>query len=118
MPKILIVDDSMFLRYRCAKLLREQGFDVVEAATGDEAIDVYQRERPAAVLMDITMPRMDGLEALERIRAIDPNARVVMLTAMGQPAIVRQAIRGGARDVVVKPFHPDRLLSAVERLIA
>jgi two-component system, chemotaxis family, chemotaxis protein CheY len=118
MAKVLLVDDAAFMRMRCARLLREEGHDVSEAANGREAVDMYQSERPDAVLMDITMPEMDGLEALRAIRAVDPHAQVAMLTAMGQQAIVIEAIKSGARDFVVKPFEKDRVLAAVAKLVA
>jgi two-component system, chemotaxis family, chemotaxis protein CheY len=118
MAKVLLVDDAAFMRMRCARLLREEGHDVIEAANGREAVDMYQSERPDAVLMDITMPEMDGLEALRAIRAVNPHAQVAMLTAMGQQAIVIEAIKSGARDFVVKPFEKDRVLAAVAKLVA
>lgn len=118
MAKILVVDDAAFMRLRAAKLLTDAGYQVLEAENGRVAVDVYRRERPDAVLMDITMPDMDGLEALSEIRREDPSARVAMLTAMGQQAIVLDAIKRGARDFVVKPFAPDRVLAAVTKLIA
>ena len=118
MAKILIVDDAAFMRLRAAKLLKEAGYTVLEAENGRVAVDTYARERPDAVLMDITMPEMDGIEALTEIRKIDPAARVAMLTAMGQQSIVMDAIKRGARDFVVKPFAPDRVLGAVTKLLA
>ena len=118
MAKVLLVDDAAFMRMRCARLLREEGHDVIEAANGREALEMYQSEKPDAVLMDITMPEMDGLEALRAIRAVDPHAQVAMLTAMGQQAIVIEAIKSGARDFVVKPFEKDRVLAAVAKLVA
>jgi two-component system chemotaxis response regulator CheY len=118
MAKVLLVDDAAFMRMRCARLLQEEGHEVLEAANGREAVEVYQAHRPDAVLMDITMPEMDGLEALRAIRAIDPQARVAMLTAMGQQAIVIEAIKNGARDFVVKPFERERVLAAVAKLIS
>lgn len=118
MAKVLLVDDAAFMRMRCARLLQEEGHEVLEAANGREAVEVYQAHRPDAVLMDITMPEMDGLEALRAIRAIDPHARVAMLTAMGQQAIVIEAIKSGARDFVVKPFERERVLAAVAKLIS
>ena len=117
MAQVLLVDDAAFMRLRCARLLQEEGHEVLEAANGREAVEVYQTHRPDAVLMDITMPEMDGLEALRAIRAIDPQARVAMLTAMGQQAIVIEAIKCGARDFVVKPFERERVLAAVAKLI-
>ena len=118
MAKILVVDDAAFMRLRAVKLLAEAGHTVYEAENGRVAIDVYRAEQPDAVLMDVTMPEMDGLEALSEIRRIDPDARVAMLTAMGQQSIVMDAIRRGARDFVVKPFAPDLVLGAVSKLLA
>jgi two-component system chemotaxis response regulator CheY len=118
MPKILVVDDAAFMRLRAVKLLVEAGYVVVEAENGRVAVETYAREKPDAVLMDITMPEMDGLEALAEIRKIDPAARVAMLTAMGQQSIVMDAIKRGARDFVVKPFAPDRVLGAVSKLLS
>lgn len=117
MAKILVVDDAAFMRLRVVKLLAEAGHDVVEAENGRLALEAYKRDRPDAVLMDITMPEMDGLEALEEIRKVDPEARIAMLTAMGQQSIVLDAIKRGARDFVVKPFAPDRVLAAVSKLL-
>ncbi len=118
MAKIMVVDDAAFMRIRAAKLLAEAGHVVVEADNGLTAVETYVREQPDCVLMDITMPEMDGLEALEEIRRRDPAARIAMLTAMGQQPIVLDAIKRGARDFVVKPFQPDRVLAAVDRLLA
>ena len=103
---------------RCARLLTEKGFEVVEAENGAEAVRVYQEQRPDVVLMDITMPEMDGLAALKEIRRHDPNARVAMLTALGQQGIVIEAIKSGARDFIVKPFDADRVLQAVNKLLS
>lgn len=118
MAKILVVDDAAFMRLRAVKLLAEAGYTVIEAENGRLAVEAYARERPDAVLLDITMPEMDGLEALTEIRKVDPTARVAMLTAMGQQSIVMDAIKRGARDIVVKPFAPDRVLGAVSKLLA
>jgi len=118
MAKILVVDDAAFMRLRAVKLLTEAGYTVIEAENGRLAVEVYSRERPDAVLLDITMPEMDGLEALTAIRTIDPTARVAMLTAMGQQSIVMDAIKRGARDFVIKPFAPDRVLGAVGKLLS
>ena len=117
MAKVLVVDDAAFMRMRCSRLLIEQGHVVVEAANGREAVDVYQLEQPDLVLMDITMPEMDGLEALRAIRQVDPAAKVAMLTAMGQQQIVIEAIKSGAKDFLVKPFDRERVLAAVEKLV-
>jgi two-component system chemotaxis response regulator CheY len=118
MAKILVVDDAAFMRLRAVKLLTEAGYTVIEAENGRLAVEAYTRDRPDAVLLDITMPEMDGLEALTAIRAIDPTARVAMLTAMGQQSIVMDAIKRGARDFVIKPFAPDRVLGAVGKLLS
>lgn len=117
MAKILVVDDAAFMRIRAAKVLTEAGHAVLEAENGQVAVETYTREQPDCVLMDITMPEMDGLQALDEIRRRDPAARIAMLTAMGQQPIVLDAIKRGARDFVVKPFQPDRVLAAVDRLL-
>ncbi len=118
MAKVLVVDDSAFMRMRNAALLKELGHEVIEAADGAQAVAVFKQERPDAVLMDITMPVMDGLQALKAILDIDPSARVAMVTAMGQQAIVMEAIKAGARDFVVKPFDPERVQAALKKLVA
>ena len=118
MTKIMVVDDAQFMRMKCAKLLSSNGYDVIEAATGAEAVESYKTERPDAVLLDITMPDMDGLQALKEIRKIDPEARIAMVTAMGQQSIVMEALKSGAKDFIVKPFDPDRVLAAVQKIMA
>ncbi len=118
MPKVLVVDDAQFMRMRCARLLTENGFEVVEAENGAQAIQVYQQHKPDVVLMDITMPEMDGLTALKELRSRHPDARVVMLTALGQQGIVIEAIKSGARDFIVKPFDTERVLTAVRKMLA
>lgn len=117
MPKILVVDDAAFMRMRCSKLLTENGYEVVEAENGLDAIAKYKENRPDAVLLDITMPEMDGLTALKEIRKVDPEAKVAMVTAMGQQSMIMDAIKSGAKDFVVKPFQPDRVLAAVKKLV-
>ncbi len=118
MPKILVVDDAAFMRMRCTKLLTEGGYQVAEAATGSEAVASYKADKPDGVLMDITMPDMDGLTALKEIRKFDPDAKIAMCTAMGQQSLVMEALKAGAKDFVVKPFDPGRVLAAVKKLIA
>jgi len=115
--KILVVDDAAFMRMRCSKLLTENGYEVVEAENGLDAIAKYKENKPDAVLLDITMPEMDGLTALKEIRKVDPDAKVAMVTAMGQQSMIMDAIKSGAKDFVVKPFQPDRVLAAVKKLV-
>ena len=117
MAKIMVVDDAEFLRVRITKMLTGEGHAVVEADNGLKAIATYKAEKPDLVLMDITMPEMDGLSALKEIRAADPNAKVIMLTALGQESIVLEAIKSGAKDFVVKPFERDRVIGAINKLI-
>lgn len=117
MATLLVVDDAAFMRMRCSKLLVENGYRVVEAENGAQAVKQYEICRPDAVLMDITMPEMDGLAALKEIRRLDPNARVAMVTAMGQQSIVMEALKAGARDFVLKPFQSDRVLCTVRKLV-
>ncbi|HYF78815.1 MAG TPA: response regulator [Symbiobacteriaceae bacterium] len=117
MPKILLVDDAAFMRMRCAKLLTENGYEVGEAENGQEAIQKYGSYRPDLVLMDITMPVMDGITATREIKALDTNAKVVMVSALGQQTMVIEAIKAGAKDFVVKPFEPDKILSTVKKFV-
>lgn len=117
MAKILIVDDAEFLRVRISKMLIADGFEVVEAENGLKAIEAFKANKPDMVLMDITMPEMDGLTALKELRKIDPGAKVVMLTALGQESVVLEAVKSGARDFVVKPFERDRVLSAINKIL-
>jgi Response regulator containing CheY-like receiver, AAA-type ATPase, and DNA-binding domains len=115
---ILVVDDAAFMRMRMSKILSEAGYEVIQAENGLEAIEKYRASKPDAVLMDITMPEMDGLAALKEIKAIDPAARVAMVTALGQQQIVLEAVKSGAKDFLVKPAEPDRVLAAVTKLCA
>ncbi len=116
MTKILIVDDAEFLRVRIIKMLTGHGFEVFEAENGAKAVEKYKEVRPDVVLMDITMPEMDGLAALKQIRQIDGHAKVVMLTALGQESVVLEAVKSGARDFIVKPFEHDRVMNAINKL--
>lgn len=117
MAKVLIVDDAEFLRVRISKMLTGDGLDVVEAENGLRAVDMYKQAQPDVVLMDVTMPEMDGLAALKEIRGIDPKAKVIMLTALGQESVVLEAVKSGARDFIVKPFERDRVMSAIQKLL-
>jgi two-component system, chemotaxis family, chemotaxis protein CheY len=116
--RILVVDDATFMRVRACKVLSDNGYEVEQAENGLEAIKKFTEWHPDVVLMDITMPEMDGLEALKQIRRLDPSARIAMVSAMGQQAIVMDALKSGARDFIVKPFQPDRMLAAIEKLLA
>ena len=118
MATLLVVDDAAFMRMRCSKLLTENGYKVIEAENGAQAVQLYQQHKPDAVLLDITMPEMDGLTALKEIRKLDPNAKVAMVTAMGQQSIVMEALKSGARDFVLKPFQSDRVLGTVKKLVS
>jgi len=118
MARILVVDDAAFMRVRTAKVLEDNGHEVALAENGREAVIKYAEWRPDAVLMDITMPEMDGLTALKEIRKLDPSARVAMVTAMGQQAVVMEALKAGAKDFVLNPFQPDRILATLQKLLA
>ena len=117
MAKVLIADDAAFMRMKSANLLKELGHEVVEAADGREAVAMYKQHHPDAVLLDITMPVMDGMEALREILAADPNAKVAMVTALGQQQVIMEAIKRGAKDFVVKPFDAERIQSALWKLV-
>jgi two-component system chemotaxis response regulator CheY len=112
---ILITDDAMFMRSMLKGILITSKCAVLEAGNGQEAIDQYKAHRPDLVFMDITMPGMDGIAATKAIRAIDPQATIVMCSAMGQQTMVVEAVRAGARDFIVKPFSPDRVLECINK---
>ena len=117
MPTIMVVDDAAFMRMRCKKLLTQSGYDVLEAATGAQAVETYKKSKPDAVLLDITMPDMDGLTALKEMKKLDPDVRIAMVSAMGQQSVVMDALKSGARDFVVKPFEADRVLTTIKKLL-
>ncbi|MFL0197080.1 response regulator [Clostridium sp. WILCCON 0269] len=119
MAKILIVDDAAFMRMMIKDILEKNGFEVVgEANNGIKAVELYKKEKPDVVTMDITMPDMDGIEAVKQIKAIDASAKIIMCSAMGQQTMVMDAIKAGARDFIVKPFQPDRVLEAINKVVA
>ena len=118
MACVMVVDDTGFIRRWCQRTLAEEGHEVIEAATGTEALVQYRRRRPDAVFLDVYMPSMDGLAALQEIKRIDPDARVAMLTGEGQMSLVVQARALGARDYVVKPCPTDRLLASLKNLLS
>jgi two-component system chemotaxis response regulator CheY len=116
--KILIVDDAAFMRMMIKEILTKNGFNVVgEAQDGAQAVEKYKELRPDLVTMDITMPEMDGIHALKEIRAFDSNAKVIMCSAMGQQAMVIDAIQAGAKDFIVKPFQADRVIEAIKKTL-
>ncbi len=116
---ILVVDDAAFMRMMIKDILTKNGYSVVgEADNGLNAIDKYEELKPDLVTMDITMPEMDGITAVKEIRKRNPNARIIMCSVMGQQAMVIDAIQAGARDFVVKPFQPDRVLEAVAKAVS
>ena len=118
MAKILCVDDAAFMRKFVKDALSKNGYtDLYEAVDGADAVDKFTEISPDLVIMDITMPNMDGLEALKAIRAKNPAANVVMCSAMGQEAMVIEAITAGAKDFIVKPFKPDRILKTVTSIL-
>ncbi len=118
MAKILCVDDAAFMRKVIKDTLSKNGYtDLYEAVDGADAVEKYGEIQPDLVIMDITMPNMDGLEALKAIRAKNGNANVVMCSAMGQEAMVIDAIQSGAKDFIVKPFKPDRIMKTVTTIL-
>ncbi|HEY8470677.1 MAG TPA: response regulator [Longimicrobiales bacterium] len=115
---VLICDDAIFMRTVLGDILRQAGFQVVgEAETGAEAVAKYRELQPDLVTMDIVMPDMSGIDAVREIIKEHPKARIVMCSAMGQQALVVEAIQAGARDFIVKPFQPSRVLEAVQRVL-
>ena len=115
---ILISDDAAFMRMMIKDILTKNGYNVVgEAENGARAVEKYNELKPDLVLMDITMPEMDGIEALKAIKSADSNAKVIMCSAMGQQAMVIESIQAGAKDFIVKPFQADRVLEAVKKVV-
>ena len=119
MARILVVDDAAFMRKMVSDALTKGGHEVVgEAGDGNEAVAQYQSLKPEVTTLDITMPEKDGLAALREIISFDPGARVIMCSALGQEAKVLESIKAGAKDFVVKPFQPDRVIHAVGKALA
>ncbi len=115
---ILICDDAAFMRMMIKDILTKNGYNIAgEAENGAKAVEKYTELKPDLVLMDITMPEMDGIEALKKIKALDPNASVIMCSAMGQQAMVIESIQSGAKDFIVKPFQADRVIEAVQKVV-
>lgn len=119
MSKVLIVDDAAFMRMMLKDILSKNGYEVVgEAENGKIAVDKFKELKPNLVTMDITMPELDGISAVKVIKSVDASARIVMCSAMGQQAMVIDAIQAGAKDFIVKPFQPDRVLEAVQKALS
>ncbi len=119
MPSVLIADDAAFMRMMIKNILSEAGYEIAgEAENGAVAVAKYKELKPDLTTMDITMPEMDGLQALKEIRSADPSARVVMCSAMGQQSMVIESIQAGAKDFIVKPFQPDRVLEAIQKALS
>ncbi len=115
---ILIVDDAAFMRMMIRDVLTKNGFEIVgEAENGQKAIEKYKELTPELVIMDITMPEVDGIQAVKEIKKIDSSAKVIMCSAMGQQAMVIEAIQAGAKDFIVKPFQADRVVEAVKKVL-
>ncbi len=115
---ILICDDAAFMRMMIKDILTKNGYNIAgEAENGLKAVEKYNETKPDLVLMDITMPEMDGIQALKQIKAADPSACVIMCSAMGQQAMVIEAIQSGAKDFIVKPFQAERVLEAVKKVV-
>lgn len=116
--RILVVDDAAFMRMMIKDILSKNGYEVVgEASDGAQAIEKYKETSPDLVTMDITMPEMDGITALKEIKKVDPGAKVIMCSAMGQQAMVIDAIQAGAKDFIVKPFQADRVIEAIKKTL-
>ena len=115
---VLICDDAAFMRMMIKDILSKNGYTVAgEAENGVKAVEKYLEVKPDLVLMDITMPEMDGIQALKKIKEADPGAKIIMCSAMGQQAMVIESIQAGAKDFIVKPFQADRVLEAVKKVI-
>ncbi|MCL5982898.1 MAG: response regulator [Firmicutes bacterium] len=116
--QVLITDDTAFMRMTLRNILEKNGYQVVgEAEDGQVAVEKYRELRPGLVTMDITMPRMDGITAIKKIMEIDSQAKIVVCSAMGQKALVIEALNAGARDFIVKPFQADRIINALQKVV-
>ncbi|BBE31297.1 chemotaxis protein CheY [Tepiditoga spiralis] len=114
---ILITDDAAFMRMILKDIVTKGGYEVVgEASNGQESVEKYKELSPDFVTMDITMPVMDGIQAIKEIKSVDPNAKIIVCSAMGQQAMVIEAIQAGAKDFIVKPFQPNRVIEALQKI--
>ncbi len=118
MAKILICDDSAFMRMMLRKVLEDNGHEVIgEAGDGKQAVQMYRQLTPELTTMDITMPKMDGIEAVKHIHEEDPVARIIMVTAIGQRSVIADAIKAGASDFIVKPFEPTQVVATIKKVL-
>ena len=118
MAKVMICDDAAFMRMMIKDILTKNGYEIAAEAENDRKLSrSIRKQNWDLVLMDITMPEMDGIEALKKIKELDPNAKVIMCSAMGQQAMVIEAIQSGAKDFIVKPFQAERVLEAVKKVV-
>ena len=114
--RVLVADDLSFMRMVQKEILQERGYEVVgEAADGLEAVEKYKQLRPDIIILDITMPHMNGLEAMRKIFEFDKGAKIIICSALGQQQLIVEAIKAGVRDFIVKPFKADRVISAIEK---
>ncbi|OPY58564.1 MAG: Chemotaxis protein CheY [Pelotomaculum sp. PtaU1.Bin035] len=117
--RILIVDDAAFMRMMIRSIVTKNGYEVVdEAGNGQEAVELYKLHKPDLITMDITMPDMNGIEGVKAIRSVDPGAKIIMCSAMGQRHMVMEAIEAGAKSFIVKPFKQGQLLQTIEKVLA
>ncbi len=118
MARVLVADDASFMRQMIREIVEAEGHEVVgEASDGDEVVEEFKRLQPEIVTMDIVMPKRSGIDALRAIRKVDPGARVVMCSALGQETLVMEALQAGARDFIVKPFKPDSVLATLRKVM-
>jgi two-component system chemotaxis response regulator CheY len=118
MARLLIADDASFMRQMIREIVESEGHEVVaEASDGVEAIDQFKNHHPDVVTMDIVMPRRSGIDAVKAILELDPTARVVMCSALGQETLVNEALQAGAHDFIVKPFKPDSVINTLKKVL-
>jgi len=117
MPTVLVVDDTAFMRSVIREILSSEGFEVAEAENGKVALEIYENIRPDVVTLDIVMPEMDGIEVLKKLKEMDPNAKVIMCTALGEEQILKRAIKMGAKGYVIKPFQPNKVVEEVKKVL-
>jgi two-component system chemotaxis response regulator CheY len=117
--RVLIVDDALFMRNMLRNIFSESGFDIVgEGQNGNEAVEMYQQIKPDLVTMDIVMPEKNGIEALKQIMSVDSGAKIVICSALGQETLIMEALEAGARDFIVKPFKPAKVIEVAQKVLA